>query len=351
MSRRWREIWSLTSGRPRPPGFRAVQSTGNRERTATSLPCAGFGRRQRLTARECEDGSVSPCFASSATTAALLCVVLTLPACSKKSDDGGPSPGPSPTPSGVIVYTAIGASDAAGVGSSVPCIPFTACPDGRGYVPTLVRALQAAGRTVTLHNLGIPAQVLSPSIQALGARYGRDIPGNFLEQQLPFVDRGSTLVTIFAGGNDANTIGTAVDRGAAGNDVAGYLQQQVRTFGSDYAKLVSGVRSRAPSARVIVINLPNLALLPYMAGRSAADRRIMQGLAVALSHEANAMASQGAVIVDLMCNGRSYDPGAYSSDGFHPNDTGYQYLAGEVLKAVDADPGAPPADCSFMRGV
>jgi lysophospholipase L1-like esterase len=247
------------------------------------------------------------------------------------------------------VYTAIGASDAAGVGSSVVCIPFTACPDGRGYVPTLVRALQAAGRTVTLRNLGIPAQVLSPSIEALGERHGRDIPGNFLDQQLPFVARDSTLVTIFAGGNDANTIGTAIDRGAAGGDVAGYIQQQARSFGADYARLVSGVRDRAPSARVIVVNLPNLALLPYVAGRSASDRRIMQELAVALSREANGMASHGAVVVDLMCNARSYDAGSYSSDGFHPNDTGYQYLAGEVHRAVDGDPGPPPAECSFMR--
>jgi lysophospholipase L1-like esterase len=86
-----------------------------------------------------------------------------------------------------------------------------------------------------------------------------------------------------------------------------------------------------------------------MAGRSAADRRTMQDLAVALSREANGMASQGAIVVDLMCNARSYDPGGYSADGFHPNDTGYQYLAEEARKAVDGDPGAPPADCSFMR--
>jgi lysophospholipase L1-like esterase len=286
------------------------------------------------------------------TAATLLCVALALPACSKKSDTGGPGPSPTPNPTAPIVYTAIGASDAAGVGSSVVCIPFTSCPDGRGYVPVLVRALQAAGRTVTLHNLGIPAQVLSPSVQELGKRYGRgDVPGNFVDQQLPFVPRDSTLVTIFGGGNDANVIGTAIDRGAAGSDVAAFVQQQARAFGRDYARLVSGLRSRAPSARIVVINLLNLALLPYMAGRSSSDRRIMQDLAVAMSREANGMAGQGAVVVDLMCNARSYDAGGYSSDGFHPNDTGYQYLAGEVQRAVDADPGSPPADCAFMRAV
>src|SRR5436190_8571337 len=87
---------------------------------------------------------------------AVIGLVLLLPACSKKSGDNGPGPDPVPVPGGAIVYTAIGASDAAGIGSSAPCVPFTACPEGRGYVPTLVRSLQAAGRTVTLHNLGIP---------------------------------------------------------------------------------------------------------------------------------------------------------------------------------------------------
>jgi len=281
---------------------------------------------------------------------AVTCLVLLLPACSKKSGDGSPGPDPVPVPSGAIVYTAIGASDAAGIGSSAPCVPFTACPDGRGYVPTLVRSLQAAGRTVTLHNLGIPASVLSPAIEALGKQYGRDIPGNFLDQQLPFVGRDSTLVTIFAGGNDANAIGAAIEEGAGGSDVPGFVAQQARSFGSDYARLVSGIRGRAPGARVIVLNLPNLALLPYVAGRPLAEQRILQSIAVALSREANARASEGAVIVDLMCNGRSYDAANYSGDGFHPNDAGYAYLAGEIERAIDAAPGAPDDDCSFMHG-
>jgi lysophospholipase L1-like esterase len=271
--------------------------------------------------------------------------------CSKKSDDSAPGPSPVPTPSGPVSYTAIGASDAAGVGSSVPCIPFTACPDGKGYVPVLVRALEAGGRTVALHNLGIPAAVLSPSIQALGRQYDRDIPANFLDQELPFVARDSTLVTIFAGANDANAVGTAVNRGAAGGDVARYVQQQARGFGADYAKLVSGVRSRASSARVIVLNLPNLALLPYVAGRSTSDRRILQDIAVAFSREANTMASQGVVVVDLMCNARSYDRSNYSTDGFHPNDAGYAWLASEVQTAVDGAVAPPQGDCGFMRGV
>jgi lysophospholipase L1-like esterase len=278
-----------------------------------------------------------------------LAVATVLPACGSKSDGGGP--GPDPVPGGPIVYTAIGASDAAGVGSSAPCVPFTACANGRGYVPVLVRSLEASGRTVTLHNLGVPGTVLSPAIQSLGAQYGRSVPGNFLEQELPFVARDSTLVTIFAGGNDANTIGAAVERGAGGSNVSAFVQQQARGWGTDYGRLVSGVRSRAPSARIVVMNLPNMALLPYMKGRSTSEKRWMQEIAVALSREANGMASHGAVIVDLMCDGRSYDPANYSGDGFHPDDSGYAYMAGELQAAVEGSPGGPASECSYMQGI
>jgi lysophospholipase L1-like esterase len=347
MSRHWRELAGLgPAARPLSSGHYSLQATAIARLPV--LPAGGRGAPRSKTARpEWEDGLVSP-RTSSVTAALLLCVAVTLPSCSRGSDDGGPGPGPVP-PSGPIVYTAIGASDAAGIGSSVPCIPFTSCPGGRGYVPTLVRSLESSGRAVRLLNLGIPGTVLGPSIQALGRQHGRDLPGNFLDQQLPFVPADSTLVTVFAGGNDANVIAVAIERGAAGSDVAGFVQRQARSFAADYATLVSGVRGRAPSARVIVINLPNLALLPYVSGRTSAERRILQDIAVALSREANGMASRGAVVVDLMCNARSYEPGNYSSDGFHPDDSGYQYLAGEVERAVDGDPGSPPSDCSWMR--
>ena len=38
-------------------------------------------------------------------------------------------------------YTALGASDAVGIGASVPCLPFTDCPGGTGYVPRILEKL------------------------------------------------------------------------------------------------------------------------------------------------------------------------------------------------------------------
>ena len=184
-------------------------------------------------------------------------------------------------------------------GSSVPCVPFTACPDGRGYVPLVARELGSDGTTVTLTNLGIPGAVLSPAIQAIGNQYNRGIPGNFLDQEMPFVPRASTIVSIFAGANDTNTIGTAVDRGAGGSDPNGYIDGQVRAFASDYAALVRGIRQRAPGARIVAMNLPNLAGLPYTAGFTGPQKRHMQRISVGFSREgANALVAEGVVVID-----------------------------------------------------
>src|SRR5689334_11306019 len=109
----------------------------------------------------------------------VVAAVLAVAAC-HDNKEGGPSPSPGPVLGETVSYTAVGASDAIGIGSSVPCVPFTPCPDGRGYVPSVARELERQGRTVTLTNLGVPGAVLSPAIQALGNQYGRGIPGNFL---------------------------------------------------------------------------------------------------------------------------------------------------------------------------
>jgi lysophospholipase L1-like esterase len=277
-----------------------------------------------------------------------LLLLAPLVACGSSGGDGNGGPGPSPLPSAVR-YTAIGASDAIGVGSSAPCLPFSACEDGRGYVPIIARELRADGRDVTLSNLGLPGFVMSPAVQALAEQYGRDIAGNFIQQEMPFVRAGATLVTIFAGGNDTNAIAVAVDRGAGAGNVNAFIDAQIQAWASDYTALLQGVRQRAGSPQIVVINLPNFAGLPFTAGRSATDRRRIQRISVGLSRAANALASQNVRVVDILCDARAYQRANYSSDGFHPSDAGYRFMAEEVLQAIETPPGPPAADCSFMR--
>ena len=78
-----------------------------------------------------------------------MCVV-SVTACDKLGLGGDKSPtAPGPPSAGAtIVYTAVGASDANGVGSSAQCAALVDCPNGMGYVPVTARQLTARGFTV-----------------------------------------------------------------------------------------------------------------------------------------------------------------------------------------------------------
>jgi len=271
-----------------------------------------------------------------------------LTACSDKGPESPASPTP-PAQAQEVGFAALGASDVVGYGASSPCVPFADCPDGTGYVQSTVRRLRAQGRTVNVTSLGIPGTVLSRELEDLGNSLGRGIVGNMIEREMPFVPRGSTVVTIFAGGNDANTVGSAVRAGNGGSDPRAYIDTAVQNFGRDLTSLVAGVRSRAPQARIVLLNLPNMALLPYVSTYPTVERSVLQRIAVGFSAQANALASSNVLVIDLMCDPRSYVAGNYYSDGFHPNDAGYAFITDLVYGAVaTGSAGAPRASCAQM---
>jgi lysophospholipase L1-like esterase len=285
--------------------------------------------------------------------AAAAALLVGLAACSSQNnddDDGGTNPnGPSGN-SGPVHYSAISASDGTGFGSSSPCLPFTDCPNGTGWVQRVVRAMRDGGQTVTVLNLSVPGSVVGPEIEDLARQLGRGSIGNFVERQLPFVSRSSTLVTIFGGANDVNVVGNAIERGLGGGNPVGWGTAFATGFGRDLATLVDGVRARAPDARIILLNPPNGAGMPYVANRTRDELRILQAISVRFSAEANVQASRGVLVVDLMCDPRSYLPSNFSSDGFHPNDAGYAFMAEAVLRAVNGSSLPPPrSDCPQMH--
>jgi lysophospholipase L1-like esterase len=256
---------------------------------------------------------------------------------------------PSPPPVEGIHYTAIGASDAIGYGASIPCLPFSPCPDGTGYVQTIARRLQGDGTALTLMNLGIPGAVLGPETVTLGKSYGRDIFGNFLDQEVPFVPRTTTVVTIFAGGNDVNTVAGALAAGLGGANLHGFIQTQTQKFARDLGLMLDGVRDRAPNTRIVIINLPNFAAMPYASGLSLIEKQYLQQISVACSAQINALASQNVLVVDLMCDAGMYSAGMYSPDGFHPNDAGYARLADLSFAATSTgNAPLPRATCAQM---
>ncbi|MEO8256362.1 MAG: SGNH/GDSL hydrolase family protein [Acidobacteriota bacterium] len=262
----------------------------------------------------------------------------------------GPDPIPPPAAGATIIYAAIGASDALGVGSSLPCLPFVDCAEGTGYVQVAARQLRTQGFSVTVSNLGLPTSVIGRDFELLGRQYDRQILGNFIDQQLPLVRQDTTLVSVFAGGNEVNTITAALGGGAGASDPAAYIDRQVAAFGADYATLLQGVRSQTTAARIVVLNVPNLAGLPFLAGVTLAQRQAAQRAAVGMTTTVvNALTAQAVTVVDLMCDQRSYQTSNYSSDGFHPNDAGYAFIAAEVVLAATSASYPPPrGNCPQM---
>jgi len=285
---------------------------------------------------------------------AMIAVIGLGTACSSESDSPT-SPSPS-APSTSIYYTAVGASDGIGFGGSVPCVPFAIdCSDGTGYVQTLVRRLKEGGRTVSHRNLSIPGAVMSKSVEDLAASIGRPIStlaGNFVERQAPFVPVATTHVTIFAGGNDSNVIAQSVLAGRGGSNINGYIDAQVQQWGTDFEALVAAIRARAPNARIVALNLPNLAGSPYVRANPVTERSVLQRVAVGLSDRVNAMTGRNVLVVDLMCDARIYSPASYAADGFHPNDAGYAVFAELTLPVLrDGVNTQPSTSCPQRRVV
>jgi lysophospholipase L1-like esterase len=159
-------------------------------------------------------------------------------------------------------------------------------------------------------------------------------------------------VTIFAGGNDANIVGAAVDAGRGSSDIRGYIDTQVRQWGVDLVEFVSRVRARSSSARIVAYNLPNLGAAPYMAGRTAQNRSIMQRIATGLTDQINGLTSRGVIVVDLMCDPRVLQPGSFSTlDGFHPSDAGYAIMAELGYAALASGSSATPQGSCAQRTV
>jgi lysophospholipase L1-like esterase len=112
------------------------------------------------------------------------------------------------------------------------------------------------------------------------------------------------------------------------------------------------IRDRATSARIIAVNLPNMAGMPFLTGASLLQRQAAQKLSVGMTTTViNPLTSQGVLVVDLMCDPRSDQASTYSSDGFHPSDAGYAWIAAEVVAAATTGYRNPSTSCSNMTVV
>jgi acyl-CoA thioesterase I len=194
-----------------------------------------------------------------------------------------------------ITYVAIGASDTFGIGTSDP---YT-----QNWPTDLAEKL---GQRVHLINLGIPGVTLHDA----------------LNLELPVaLDSHPELVTIWLGVNDI------VDH------------VPINSYSHDLDFMLKRLRSQAPSASILIANIPDLTLLPYFISynQQLLHQQIEQYNAT-IVHETQ---QYHTFLVDL--SQQNYNlkdhPEYISNDGLHPTDLGYLQLAELFYKTLQQSQG------------
>lgn len=239
-------------------------------------------------------------------TLLLALILAILAGCGGGAVSAPPPPTASPTPVPPVIYVAVGASDAVGVGA--------ANPNTQGYVPLLISQLPAHSQAL---NLGISGNTIHPA----------------LTNELPAaIAAHPTLVTVWMAGNDFKGCTPLDQYGADLNTLLGQLQTQTR-------------------ARVFVANLPDMSLLPAVRqAETAGGGPCLQGKTNdqvrALTEQWNtviaaAVAQHGDFLVDLFHSDLAAHPELIYSDGFHPSSAGYQLLAAVFWAQIQAHGNLP----------
>lgn len=189
-----------------------------------------------------------------------------------------------------IRYTAIGASDAIGIGATPPT---------DGYVFRIVDALEAEGRRVELVNLGIAGANIDPIEDAVRLS---------LE-----AGRYPHLVTIWVGANDLiDGVSPSI-------------------FEAELDDMLRELRKR-DEAFIAIANLPDLTKLPRF--RERPSRTVTVDRIEEFNEVIEDLADDyDATLVDL--SSEPVDANLVSpADGFHPNDAGHERLARKFLEVI-----------------
>ena len=220
-----------------------------------------------------------------------------------KTQKSGATATPTVKPS--VVYVALGASDAVGVGASDP--------NTTAYVPRLIAHLP---RPYSALNLGVSGYTIQ---QALA---------NELPQALA---AHPTLVTVWLIGNDFRQCTPLANYGRDLDTLLGQLQTKTK-------------------AQVFVANVPDMSLLPAIRSGSSNLGACLRGRDSAQIRAlvsqwntviAASVAKHHAVLVDLYHSDLASHPEYVSRDGFHPSDAGYRVLSDLFWRQITAHHAVP----------
>lgn len=194
-----------------------------------------------------------------------------------------------------ITYVAIGASDTFGIGTSDPYM--------ENWPTDLADKLN---QKIHLINLGIPAITLHDA----------------LSLELPVaLDSHPGLITIWLGVNDIAD------------------KVPVKSYTQDLDIMLSRLESVAPSAHILIANIPDLTLLPYFASYNQQDlQHVIEIYNQTIAQEAQ---QHHAILVNM--SQQNYNlrdhPEYISNDGLHPTDLGYSQIAELFYKTLQQSQG------------
>lgn len=236
----------------------------------------------------------------------LLALALLLAACGSAATAGTiRHAAPTATVHPPVVYVAIGASDAVGVGADNP--------NTQGYVPVLISRLPKNSQAL---NLGVSGYTLHEALLNELPQAIADYP---------------TLITVWL----------------VGNDFKGCVPLQ--QYAADLDNFLSQLQTHT-SARVFVANAPDFSQLPALQHGAQGAGPCVEGKSPAairaLAQQWNAVinplvAKHGAVLVDLFNSDLASHPEFVSSDGFHPSSAGYLALANLFWAQITTHGGVP----------
>lgn len=196
-----------------------------------------------------------------------------------------------------ITYVAMGASDAVGVGATIP--------NEKGYVYLIEDKLAQSVNNVNFHNLGIS---------------GQDAYEINLSQTSEAINYAPDVITLWTGGNDIRTSVSPTE------------------FGMDLENILSALSTNT-SAEIFIGNLPDMSQLPSIQGMNLSSSEmalLVQNNAEYNTIIASKALAYGAILVDLYSANYVSNPANISADGFHPSDAGYQIMADAFLNQVNS---------------
>jgi len=242
--------------------------------------------------------------------------------------DEGVTPA-TPAPEGL--YVAMGDSITFGQGVTDNCQSFathpvdiaSACPDGKSYAALVALAMRKAGIAGRFMNLGISGATVDWVI----------------DDEMPYLPAETTLVTLYVGTNDARFVRRT------GMSVA----ENVKQYESQYEKLLGMIHTRAPEARIVLVNIPNYQTINAEGNFAEKDPNDLERFGATSQIFTKFVDGHYPhyPVADTICQAYSYDMGVHFNKSAHPNEAGSALLADAVIHAITDKPAAPPSKCEW----